>query len=154
MRTPIARAGAQEDAMKDAMTVSDMMTTALVTRTEGDTIDLAELDMNLAGIRHLPIVDEHGNLVGILSNRDLLRHLGKRSLRRIRLGDVMTREVHSVDENTPAHVAAHRMIEHKIGALPVIGEDGQLVGLVTETDFLAVAADLLVGRDAADLRRR
>jgi CBS domain-containing protein len=57
----------------------------------------------------------------------------------------MTRGVRIVRPSTPAAEAAALMIELKIGALPVIGEGEQLVGVITETDFLAVAHQALSG---------
>jgi CBS domain-containing protein len=134
--------------------VSDLMTTALITRTEEEAIGRAELDMELADVRHIPIVDEHGNLVGIISNRDVFRafgrELGKRGGGTIRVGDIVTRDVLTVDRDTPAYEAAELLLEHKVGCLPVIGDDAQLVGLVTETDFLRVALRALRAEPLAE----
>ena len=60
---------------------------------------------------------------------------------------MMTRAVRTVRATTPAHEAATLMIEQKIGCLPVVGEDEQLVGIITETDFLEVAARALRGAE-------
>ena len=133
----------------ERITVSDLMTTALITMTEQDTVGHAELDMELASIRHIPVVDDRSHLVGILSNRDLARALGRGGTATVRIGDIVTRRVHTVVETTMAHRAAAMLLEHKIGALPVVGDDGQLVGLVTETDFLRVAHRALRGRPLA-----
>ncbi len=127
--------------MEDRMTVSDLMTTALITMKPKDTVASADVDMRLAAIRHIPVVDDRGKLVGILSNRDILRAVGGGS--NATIGDIMTKSVHTVTEDTPAAEAAEIMLEHKIGALPVVGDGNQLVGLVTESDFVAVARDLL-----------
>ncbi len=139
--------------LPEQLMVSDLMTTAIITRTEVDTIGRAELDMELADVRHIPVVDDRVNLVGILSNRDVFRalgqELGKRGGGTVRVGDVVTRDVVAVDRDTPAHEAAELLLEHKIGALPVLGDDGQLVGLVTETDFLRVAWRALRGEPLA-----
>jgi len=65
----------------------------------------------------------------------------------------MRTDVLKVPPEIPAHEAAAMMIEHKIGMLPVVENDGQLVGIVTETDFLEVAREALLGVEPA-LRAR
>ncbi len=125
--------------------VEDLMTTAVIAVRAHDSLEMARDQMELAGIRHLPVVDESQQVVGILSNRDLLRaarrhHGGK-------VGDHMTVDVVTVSPSTRAAEAALRMQELKIGSLPVVGEDQRLIGMITETDFLAVAARALRGLD-------
>jgi len=101
--------------------------------------------MKLGDIRHIPIVDEKAHLVGIISNRDVFRALGgsKRG-KVIPVWEIMKRDVVTVRPGTPAHVAVELMLEKKIGSLPVIGDGEQLIGIVTETDFLAIAHEALV----------
>jgi CBS domain-containing protein len=128
--------------MPKRLTVGDFMTTALITMKPSDTLKHADVDMRLAAIRHIPVVDERGRLVGILSNRDVLRALAQNGApTAIRIGEIMTRRVRTCTPRTSAAQAAEIMIEHKIGALPVIGEEGQLVGLVTESDFVRLVGD-------------
>lgn len=127
------------------LTVSDLMTTALVTVHERETISVADFNMKLAAIRHLPVVDDKRHLVGILSNRDFLRELGRTGRKEAPVHEVMTKRVVTVRPEQRAHEAAALMLEHRIGALPVIGERGQLVGLLTETDFLRLAHEALGG---------
>jgi len=132
-----------------SLTVREIMTTALITMKARDTVRHADVDMKLANIRHIPVVDDKNHLIGILSNRDVLRALGGTEEDEERdgviIGDIMTRQVHTVREDTPAFEAAEIMLEQKIGALPVIGDEEQLVGLVTETDFVRIAAEALAG---------
>jgi CBS domain-containing protein len=118
----------------DELTVEDLMSVALLIAHPKDSAYRARLRMRYADIRHLPVVDDDQRLVGIVSDRDLLRR--KSSGKTLRLRDVMTRHVRAVKAGDPACVAAQLMLDHRIGALPVIGVDGQLLGLVTETDFL------------------
>jgi CBS domain-containing protein len=92
-------------------------------------------------VRHIPVVGARNRLVGILSNRDLLRSIGGPRGRAI--GDIMTRRVHTVRASDPARRAVDLLLEHKIGCVPVLGDDEQLVGIVTETDFLRIARDTL-----------
>ena len=121
--------------------VEDVMTTALMTVHPEDPVDAAGLEMKLADIRHIPVVGPRNRLVGILSDRDLLRWLGGAPGRSI--ADIMTRQVHTVRATDPASRAVDLLLEHKIGCVPVLGDDGQLVGIVTETDFLRLARESL-----------
>jgi acetoin utilization protein AcuB len=101
--------------------------------------------MQTQRVRHL-LVLEHGRLVGIITDRDIrlnlpspatslsiweLNHL----LSRLTVGEVMTRGVIVVDSSRDAREAAAILLAEKIGALPVL-DDGFVVGIVTETDFL------------------
>lgn len=131
------------------LTVSDLMSTALITVGPKDSVNRADLEMKLAGIRHFPVVDARNHLVGIVSDRDLLRGFAESDV--VSVGAVMTTDVQTVTEDTSAAEAVELLIEHKFGCLPVTGDDGQLVGLVTETDFLQVAHRALL--DSEDLGR-
>ncbi|HTM20400.1 MAG TPA: CBS domain-containing protein [Kofleriaceae bacterium] len=128
--------------------VSDLMSTALLTVRPGDTIERAELDMKLAGIRHFPVVDGRGRLVGVVSDRDLLRAFGHVGAKQIKIADVMTTDVCTVTEYMPAANAAATMLERRFDCLPVVGDDGRLVGLISASDFLAVAERMLSGGSA------
>jgi CBS domain-containing membrane protein len=129
--------------MASAMKVESLMSTALVTVREGDSIATADLEMKLGSLRHIPVVDDRGNLIGLLSARDVLASLagGKR---KVRVGDCMTREVITVTPETPVPTAIDLLLENQFGSLPVVGSDGHLMGIVTETDFLRAARQLLV----------
>lgn len=122
------------------MTVGDLMTTALVTLKEGDSIEVADTEMKLGMMRHIPVVDERQHLVGILSARDVLAALarGKKS---VAVGEFMTRQVVTVTPETPAREAVELLIDNRFGSLPVLGDEGELVGIVTETDFLLVTRE-------------
>lgn len=132
--------------MKD-ISVSDLMSTALMTVGPRDTVERADLDMKLAGIRHFPVVDERNHLIGVVSDRDLLRAFGSPEIKRVVIKDIMSKKVQTVTEDMAAVDAVESMLEHKIGCLPVVGDDGHLVGLVTETDFMLVAFRALNGED-------
>ena len=138
--------------------VSEIMRSDFVSLREDDRLDLAEQVMKLGRVRHLPVLDVARRLVGIVSQRDLLRASltsvlafvpAERHtfLRSIDVAEVMTRDVHTVSPDTPLATAASRMIRHRIGCLPVVREDGTAVGLVTETDLL-VAAYVGPGRES------
>lgn len=108
-----------------------------------DPISVALREMTLASIRHLPIVDGHGKLVGLVSSTDLITASGRADDAEI--GSVMTRELHTVTADDPAERAVALMIDQKFNAVPVVGGAGELVGIVTATDFLVVAYQALTG---------
>jgi CBS domain-containing protein len=100
-------------------------------------------------IRHL-LVTDGSRLVGIITDRDIRLNLPSPAttlsvweinflLAKLTVRDVMTSSVLVVDSDRPAAEAARIMLEHKIGALPVL-DTGQLVGIVTESDFVRVVA--------------
>ena len=124
------------------LTVSDLMVTAVITVHADETVRSAHADMDMGSFRHLPVLDQRGRLVGILSDRDVLRALSRP--KEITVAEVMTRDPVTVRPDTGAHVAAQIMIDRKIGSLPVVGEDGHLIGLITQTDFLDVARRALL----------
>ena len=91
-------------------------------------------------LRHLPVLDDRGRLVGIVSEKDLLRADEDN-----RVEKVMTREVVTVTEYTALEEAARIMADHRISSLPVM-RDGKLVGIITETDLFYIFLELLGAR--------
>ncbi len=124
--------------------VAEFMTKDLVTVRETDDLALAESLLKLGGVRHLPVVRER-KLVGILTQRDVLRsgQFGTPAARELPVSAVMTREPTSVRPATGLAQVARLMLERKFGCLPVCEEDGTLVGIVTEADFVRFAADVV-----------
>jgi nucleotide-binding universal stress UspA family protein/predicted transcriptional regulator len=82
--------------------------------------------------RTMPVLSD-GKLVGVITDRDLRRHEGYLDHTEVRLA--MTTEVATIAPSTPIHEAAQRLLEHKIGALPVV-EDERLVGIISTSDVL------------------
>ena len=135
--------------------VLDYMSEKVVTIPLGETLQLAEDIMMLGNIRHLPVV-EAGLLVGVVSQRDLLRsslttlleHADsdrKFFLESIKVSEVMNSLVRTIHPDAPIADAAHEMLEHKIGCLPVISKEKnqEMIGLITETDILQAFLDQL-----------
>ena len=125
--------------------VKSIMHTKLVTVSADDSLDTVDDIMNLGHVRHLPVV-KAGELVGVVSHRDLLRaslssisNVGldekKAFLNSIRIKEVMNRRLVTIGPDATAQEAAEIMADEKIGCLPVV-EDGRLVGMITETDLL------------------
>jgi CBS domain-containing protein len=131
-------------------TVGEIMSTELHTLAPESSLADVQSLMNRQRIRHVPVVNAGGELVGLVSQRDVLAasdsRLAERSARRdpgtIRLGDVMTRSLVTVNLETSARRAALYMERHKIGCLPVMAEK-RLVGIITDTDFVGLAINLL-----------
>ncbi len=126
------------------ISVADFMTKDLVTVREADDLALAESLLKLGGIRHLPVVRER-KLVGILTQRDLLRsgQSGTSAARELPVSEIMTKDPTSVRPGLGLAQAARLMLERKFGCLPVCEDDGTLVGIVTEADFVRFAADVV-----------
>mgnify|MGYP001060066166 CR=1 FL=1 len=85
-------------------------------------------------LRRLPVVDDDGQLVGIVVERDLLVAAMRYLQSRVEVGDIMTRNVVTVGPDTDLAEVARTMLERKIGGLPVL-EQGRLVGIITESDI-------------------
>lgn len=107
-------------------------------------------------VRRFPVVDASGALVGIVSETDLLNASPSDAtslnvweinylMSKITVGRVMTKDVVSVDEDTPLESAARVMADKKIGGLPVLRE-GKVVGIITETDLFRIFTELLGAR--------
>ena len=115
--------------------VADLMSTALICVRDTDTLGNAFREMRRATIHHLPVVDEHFNLVGVLSSTDVLDGRRGRSPSQ-RIGRSMTRSVVTVTPETSASRALEIMTENVFRSLPVVDSDGHLIGILTETDLL------------------
>ncbi|HEX5065839.1 MAG TPA: CBS domain-containing protein [Myxococcota bacterium] len=103
------------------------------------------------GIRHLPVADARGRVVGVISIDDLRAALPLSASARTvgleigagRVGELMTHAPHTVRAETPLAEAADRMAELRIGCLPVVESEGGLVGILSETDALRALAAAL-----------
>jgi acetoin utilization protein AcuB len=124
-----------------SLTVRDVMVSDLVTVRPGETARHAYRLMRDHRFRHLPVV-ENGHLLGILSDRDLRPVLLSPTLGRARVRELMSEDVTTVTPDAPVEEAASLLVVKRIGCLPVVDE-GRLVGIVTETDLLAVLVELL-----------
>ena len=122
----------------DSLVVGDIMTTDLVTSRTDTPLLTVLTRLTGKNIRHMPIVDESNKLRGIISKRDMLNaHLTTKPVPDDRIaGHIMTRDLLTVRVNDCLSQVARTLFEKKIGALPVVDEEGRLVGIVTESDFV------------------
>jgi CBS domain-containing membrane protein len=136
--------------MGSVLRVRDLMTRDPKTLGRNDQLPLADDLMKQERIRHLPVLDDDGELVGIVSQRDMFRGalahaLGygetaqRRMLGLLVVKEVMTTQVVTVGPDAPIADAARTMVDRKIGCLPVV-EGGRLVGILTESDFVEMLA--------------
>ena len=130
------------------MKVSQLMSRSIVTIGPSASCLEAVSRMHGARVRHLPVVDARGGLIGMVTDRDLRHHLfdprvfkevGTTAvdslLKAVPVSEVMSSPVLSVESDDELVEAARVMLEDKVGSLPVL-ENGRVVGIVTETDVL------------------
>ncbi len=141
--------------------VADIMTANPVTVTPRNAIRTAVNLMREAGCRRLPVV-ERGQLVGIITDRDLRRAANSPFVVReqwydnfildhIEVGSCMTPNPLVTHPTATIAEAARTMRNHRIGGLPVLS-DGELVGIVTETDLLDCLIQLLESRESVQVQ--
>lgn len=135
------------------MRVEQYMTTSLTTVNQDELVELVAYLMHVRQIRHVLIEDNEHHLVGIVSYRSLLRLMAEGRTRAeaesMPVSEVMERDPITVSPETPTLEAISRMRSNRVSALPVV-QDGQLVGLVSETDFMPMAYHLLEERLQGD----
>lgn len=142
------------------MTIRELMSGGLVTVRRETPVLEARDRMVKERIRHLLVTDAGGALLGIVTDRDIRLNLPSQAtslsvweinhlLTKLTVGQVMTQSLITVGPDRPARDGARLMLNHKIGALPVL-DDGHLVGIVTETDivraFVHMTAPVTRGR--------
>jgi CBS domain-containing membrane protein len=133
--------------------IAEVMTTDVYTLNPDDTLAQARSLMVEKHIRHIPVVDSEQQLVGLVTHRDLLAAADsalasegdeQRSRREqsTPVSRVMTMKLASVDENASLRGAALHLQKYKHGCLPVV-TDGRLVGIITDSDYVGIAINLL-----------
>ncbi|NBB93294.1 MAG: CBS domain-containing protein [Gammaproteobacteria bacterium] len=132
-------------------TVGQFMATDLFTVRPDDIVDFAASLMEWRYVRHVPVEDDSGQLLGLISHRQLLRLIarGNRNDGIITVRDIMRPDPVTVGPETTTVEAIRLMREHRLSCLPVV-EDGKLLGLVTEYDLVVVAGRLLESYLAED----
>jgi CBS domain-containing protein/gamma-glutamylcysteine synthetase len=141
----LAEAGELTDWGQSYQTVGQFMSTDLFTLRPTDLVDLAASLMDWRHIRHVPVEDEKGHLVGLVTHRGLLRLLGRGSTApdgtSMTVREIMKPNPTSVTSSTSTLEAIEIMRSSRIGCLPVV-DDNRLVGILTSYDFLTATASL------------
>ncbi len=134
--------------------VADIMTRDIFPLKSDQTLNVVRLLMRTVRVRHVPILNEKEQFVGLLSHRDLLAYsisklanldpLAQSELdRQIPIKDVMRTEIATTTAATNLKDAITSMLDNKFGCLPVIDDLGHLVGIITEEDIIRMAIKLL-----------
>jgi CBS domain-containing protein/gamma-glutamyl:cysteine ligase YbdK (ATP-grasp superfamily) len=141
-RWPVVKVSSSDDWEQGYRTIGQFMSTDLFTVQPDDLIDFAASVMDWRHIRHVPVEDGEGRLVGLVSHRGLV-HLLSQGMheKTVTVREIMVTNPVTVSPSTPTLEAIEIMREKAIGCLPVI-EGDQLVGIVTSYDFLEASARL------------
>ncbi|MDZ7789965.1 MAG: CBS domain-containing protein [Xanthomonadales bacterium] len=134
----------QQDWRDSYRNVGQFMATDLFTVRPDDIVDFAASLMEWRHVRHVPVEDDTGRLLGLVSHRQLLRLIarGDRSGETVTVRDIMRPDPITVSPETTTVEAIRLMRDNRLSSLPVV-EGGKLVGLVTEYDLIVVASRLL-----------
>jgi predicted transcriptional regulator len=135
-------------------TIDEFMTSEPFTLRETDTVNDAWQVMTEKHIRHIPVTDNDNHLLGLVTQRDILAATGPANAPReansnIKLSEIMIRDVSSIHQSGSLRRAAMYLQSHKYGCLPVMSDD-RLVGIITDSDFIAIAINLLEQAELAE----
>lgn len=142
--------------------VKHIMSTPVVSLFAEQTLPLAEDIMRLKHLRHIPVIDDANRLVGVVSHRDILAaqissltnisFMARREIQdRTKIAEIMTTDVWTAGPDMTAATAGRLLLDHRFGCLPVVDNDGALVGIITERDFMNLAVKALDERDETEV---
>ena len=146
-------------------TAGAVMARNLVTMTANQTLAEAIETLQKHELRHVPIVDEENHLVGILSDRDILRNLpylsrslvktstkfredlfrieGSRAVLNQPIENVMTKKLWTVEAHCPLVEAAMILMKKKVGVLPVVDSERRILGIISVVDLLSIVQSMV-----------
>jgi len=138
------------------MLVRERMTSPAVSVTPETPFQDALKLMRDKKFRRLPVVDATGKVVGIVSERDMLHASPSPAtslsvwevnylLWKLKVSDIMTHNVVTINHDVPVEDAANIMVSRKIGGLPVVDDKGVVVGVITETDIFKAFVEIMGG---------
>lgn len=136
------------------ITIDEFMTSEPFTLRETDTVGDARKIMTEKHIRHIPVTDNDNHLLGLVTQRDILAATGTANASHennsgLQLSEIMIRDVSSIHKSGSLRRAAMYLQSHKYGCLPVVSDD-RLVGIITDSDFIAIAINLLEQAELAE----
>ena len=144
----LPEAGELEEYVPSRLKVTEFMTTDLFTVQKDDIIDLVTEMMDWRKIRYMPVEDAKGRLVGLVTSRLLLRHysqcwhLNEKKITSVK--DIMIASPITIGPKGTIMEAINLMRDNKIGCLPVVqGDDHELIGIITEMDYLRISTRLM-----------
>ena len=142
----------EQDWRDSYRTIGQFMTQDLFTVRPDDIVDFAASLMDWRHVRHVPVEDDEGRLVGLVSHRSLLKLIAQGragSEEKLAVAEIMDHRPVTVHPETPTVEAIRLMREKRLACLPVIRGD-KLVGIVTEHDFIRIASRLLESQLSPD----
>jgi len=123
---------------------SDIMSHPVVRVNQEQSVQAVSDAFKLHAVHHMPVMDAAGKLIGLVSDRDLLRHQASHQVSQQQtqrnmptIKDIMTQRVLTAQPNTGIAQLAEVMVKHRIGALPIMDVQGQLQGIITRMDILS-----------------
>ncbi len=142
------------------ITIEEFMTSRPYTLRENSSLNDAREIMTERNIRHIPITDEKKQLLGLVSQRDILaatnpisrqqtKSTPQGGYKHIMLSDIMTKDIRVIQKTSSLRDAAIYLQSHKYGCLPVLSDDS-LVGIITDSDFMDIAINLLEQVEVAE----
>jgi CBS domain-containing protein len=147
--TSIATTAFEEQTM---LTVAEIMTREPYTLGPDDSLADARELMAQHHIRHIPVVSAEGTLIGVVTQRDVLAAGGRGAAggeARVALSSIMTEPVQTVEQTAGLRGTAMHLQKNKLGCLPVLHK-GKLVGIITDSDFVAIAVNLMEQLEASE----
>jgi len=138
---------------KRTLEAQDIMTKEVFTLKEDDSVSLFAELADLEKIRHVPVVNNKNEVVGLLTHRDFFDILTQKFIdasgeRKVKISDIMKKEVKTISKDESLMNVARTMHENNYGCLPIT-ENNLLVGIITANDFLKYFSqkDLFLNRE-------
>ncbi len=123
--------------LEPAVRVQQLMKSPVFTAAPTDSLEGALERLTRLQIRHLPVLDASDQLMGVVSDRDVLRAIASgRNAGNTTVGAIMTRRVLTATQDTELREAARVMTDERVHCLPVVDEECRVVGIITATDLL------------------
>ncbi|WP_457591099.1 homocysteine biosynthesis protein [Geoglobus sp.] len=123
---------------KEIKVVKSVMSSPAITVKPDESVEGASRVLIENGINHLPVVDDEGRLVGIVTSWDIAKAVALGKAKRVE--EIMTRRVITASPDDPIEIAARKMDTHKISALPVVDQKGRVLGVVSSEDLSKLLA--------------
>ena len=127
--------------------VSDLMTPDPFAISAQNTLHDAHNLMKEKNVRHIPVINEHGGLVGMLTQKIMIAQvmniMANYSASALERKEKQTKVVDIISPEQPLHEVAKFFVENRHGCMPVVDKENNLVGILTSSDFVRLAAALL-----------